>query len=296
MLQTKLPSPLKRRVFLFTVLLQSFCLGSTVEKLSDSYYYSKGRRLKCTQGQFHWPTLQCHPNPGGYIAESIKDILFLHANLFSFDTFKIIASVSPLYIASRSFDCALQEHFYCRKHHKNLNQLDKSCKYIARFGVALPIVGLGSLAFLSSNQDMRMTSWIFLLGMPFVIFGKDVLKSIKVDACKRPWNEHFCDKKQAYGGFPSGHMAEAVYMTVLYGKRFGYKFGLPLAGVSLFLGAAFLNCNRHYFSQLVAGAALGAAYGLAADKLINCKLGKCTNIGFCPSSWGSPGVKLSCKF
>lgn len=297
MLHSKPIPPLRRRLFFFAVVVSSsFCMGNTVETSGDSYYYSRGRRLKCTQGQFHWPTLQHHKNTGGYIAEAIEDMLLLHWNLFSFDSFKILASLSPLYIASRSFDCKLQNHFYCPEHHKNLNQMGRLCKYGARFGVALPIAALGSLAFLSSDKNLRMTSWIFLLGMPFVIFGKDILKSIKVDACKRPWNEHFCSKERSYGGFPSGHMAEATYMAVLFGKRFGYKFGIPLAGAALFLGVSFLNCNRHYFSQLVAGAALGTMYALAADKLIDHKLSEDVGVSLCTTPSGGTGVKLSCTF
>lgn len=266
------------------------------EPISYERCWVPNREVYKTRGQFHWPTMITYKNPGGYFTEAIKDIILLHKNLFTFDSFKLVSSFFPLFVVSRSFDCRLQNFFYCPKHHKNLNQLDQSCTYLARFGVGIPIVVLGSCAFLSTNQDLRMTSWIFLLGMPFVIFGKDVLKSIKIEACKRPWNEHFSSKKQAYGGFPSGHMAEATYMAVLFGKRFGYKFGLPLAASAIFLGAAFLNCNRHYFSQLVAGVALGAIYALAADKLITQKLAQGSSLRFGCTKEGKASLSYTCSF
>ena len=55
---------------------------------------------------------------------------------------------------------------------------------------------------------------------------------------------------------------------VLYGMRFGYQFAVPLGAVTAFVGTTFLACNRHYFSQLIAGAGFGAIYALAANKVI----------------------------
>src|SRR3546814_2989372 len=44
-----------------------------------------------------------------------------------------------------------------------------------------------------------------------------------------------------------------IYMTVLYGLRYGVKAAAPIGIFGTFLGVTFLNCNRHYLSQLVAG-------------------------------------------
>lgn len=261
-----------------------------------NFYPCHDKKTNFTWNTFHWPTVIPHKNAGGYFAEALLDVLRLHKNLFDPDSFKIIASFFPAYITSRTFDCDIQNNFYCRTHHKNINQMCKSVHTVARFGLGIPMAILGSLAFLSPDTEMRLTSWIFLLGMPFVIFGKEILKKVKIDACKRPWNEFFSQKKQSYGGFPSGHVAEATYMAVLYGKRFGVKFGLPLGAGAIFIGTAFVNCNRHYVSQLIAGTGLGAMYALAADKLINSKLSEAMKLGLSLKQNGCPTMKLTYLF
>ncbi len=123
---------------------------------------------------------------------------------------------------------------------------------------------------------------MLLLGIPFVIFGKDIIKKLDADFCLRPWHQDFCQThKQAMGGFPSGHMAQATYIATLYGMRFGPKLAIPLAFFAAGLGIVFLNCNRHYLSQLVAGVGLGALYGIAANKVIDSKLAENVTLNVC---------------
>ena len=250
----------------------------------------------CGKGLLRTPFLKKYRHNGSYILEVVRDILALHRNIIDFDTLKVACATFPAWVAGRTFDCALQSCFHCRLHHKNINQFGWWCREGAKWGIGAPIAALGSLAIFAPDDDLRTTSYVFLLGMPFVIFGKDVLKKLDFDACRRPWHEKFDCHERALGGFPSGHMAEAAYMAVLYGKRFGWKFGLPLGALAVFLGASFLNCNRHYFSQLVAGAGLGTVYALAADKLIDAKLRDDVRFTFTCNAHGNPQVGVRCTF
>jgi membrane-associated phospholipid phosphatase len=92
--------------------------------------------------------------------------------------------------------------------------------------------------------------------------------------CLRPWNEHFSSVQRARGGFPSGHLATVSYAATLYGVRFGPKWGVPLGLLTAAVGVSFLNCNRHYISQILAGVGLGAIYGVAASKQVDFRLAR----------------------
>jgi len=236
----------------------------------------------------------------GILGEFVLDILRLHGKLFTWDSYKVLAGFFPPFIAARMADDCVHCCFYDRSCHKNINQMPEWCQTAARFGIAIPIVTLGSMMFWSSDEDKRMTSYIFLLGMPFVIFGKDVIKKFRMNACLRPWNEHFSCTERASGGFPSGHMAEAAYMLVLYGKRFGPRYAIPLAASATFLAATFISCNRHLVSQMVAGFGLGTMFALAADKLIDSKLARAKmknmNVAFDIDHRGAPALKFAYKF
>lgn len=231
------------------------------------------------------------------LSDIVADVFRLNLNIVSWDTFKVISTVFPLYIGLRMVDDRIQSHFFCHKHKKNINQPPHWCHEVARFGLGIPIVLLGSQAFLSRDLEFRLAGRMLLLGLPFVIFGKDIIKKFDADCCLRPWHENFCHtKKRALGGFPSGHMAQAFYITMLYGMRFGPKFAIPLGLYSATLAGVFLACNRHYISQLVAGAALGGIYAFAANKLINTKLSEACQLEFKVSDKGYPGMKMCYSF
>ena len=167
--------------------------------------------------------------------------------VFSVETFKVISTAFPFYVATRIFDERLQKNFHVRCCRRDVNQAPEWCRTVCKYGISLPITTLALMTIFGTNEELRTTGRIFLLGMPFVLSGKDIIKQFDFEANCRPWCDRFPCEKRSFGGFPSGHMAEVTFMTVLYGKRFGWKAAMPLALFSTFLGATFLNCNRHYF-------------------------------------------------
>lgn len=273
------------------LLCAGVALSSTHVSLPhDSFYYSSGN----TQNYRNcYRNLHCK-SPLGFIGQAFKDVIQLNLNILSYDTVKILGVAFPAYAGSRMVDEDLQRHFFCHDTHKNINQCPKWCHEVIRFGLAVPIVLLGSQLFLSHDPEWREAAWFLLLGIPFVIFGKDLLKTIDAECCLRPWHEDFCQKhKRAMGGFPSGHMAQAAYITVLYGMRFGPKLAIPLALYATALGIVFINCNRHYVSQIVAGAALGTIYAFAANRTIDDKLSEDLTFKVCLKK---NGAALCCNY
>ena len=239
---------------------------------------------------------------GGYshaesiLGEIFTDIITLNRNLFLWNTFKVISTTFPIFVGARMIDEKLQNCFYDPRHHKNCNQMPSWCHTAAKISIGIPIVVLGLQGLLSKDVEDRYTSQIMLLGMPFVIWTKTLVKMMKFDACLRPWNEKFSCEQRSYGGFPSGHMAQAMYVAVLYGTRFGPRYSIPLGALAGFLGVTFVTCNRHYISQIIGGAAFGTMYALAADKLVSSKLTERVKLGFKFDDRGAPTFSLAFNF
>lgn len=201
-----------------------------------------------------------------------RDMVDINKHLFTLDTLYVAGVTVPMYIASRKMDHQLHDCFYDGSCHENRHQAPKWLCDLASKGVTVPLIGLTSLSFFAKDPDLKATSSIFWKGMLSIWAVKDIIKvGLKRDCCLRPSCQGF-KRKKYYGGFPSGHMAEASYMSLLYGLQMGPKWGLPLAAYALFVFGVSVNCNRHYASQLVAGAGLGAAYALAAHKVVNKRL------------------------
>jgi hypothetical protein len=80
--------------------------------------------------------------------------------------------------------------------------------------------------------------------------------------------------------------------------RYGPNFAVPLGTIAAFVTVVFLSSNRHYLSQMIAGAGFGAMYAFSANRLIDSKLAKKTNLelGFATNEKGDPAIKLSMKF
>lgn len=231
-----------------------------------------------------------------FVNNIIVDAIALQWNLLSTTSAKIITGCIPWYLYARQMDERIQSNFYDPSSHKNTNQLPKQCHSIAKNAVALPMIGLSSLALFARDEDIRTTARLFAIGLPFVHSGKDAIKKWRSTCCLRPWHEEFSSKERSSGGFPSGHMANVTYMTALFGMRFGPKWGVPLGLFSAFVFVDFINCNRHYLSQMIAGMGLGLLYAYAAHAVIEHKLNYDWSVWVEPGGCGLPMARVSYHF
>lgn len=231
------------------------------------------------------------------IAERIvRDIIDIHYNIISGDTFNIIAATIPPFMAARMIDDDIHSHFYCRRHHKNKCQLPSWCTEFARHVIGIPVAFFAIQALFAKDDELRVASELFLVGFPFLVFGNNILKKVDCRCGLRPWNEHFSCVKRASGGCPSGHVAEATFVATLFGLRFGPVYAVPLGAIAVFVAGTFISCNRHYFSQVIAGAGLGCIYAVAANKTIDARLGDNLRLGFAVCDNGMPALSLAYRF
>lgn len=233
-----------------------------------------------------------------WLGEFAYDAVKINLGLFSWDSFKIFVTTAPFFVGARIIDDKLHNCFFDHKNKCNKNEPSQWVKEVARLSIGVPIALLSTQAFFSRNEDMQMTSRVFLTGMPFVFLAKDLIKKLDFDLCKRPYHEKFAKEQRTYGGFPSGHLAEATYTAVLYGMRFGPNFAVPLGSVAAFVTVIFLSSNRHYLSQMIAGAGFGAMYALSANRLIDAKLAQKHNmqLSLSTNENGGPVMQLTMKF
>ena len=226
------------------------------------------------------------------------DVVRLYRNLFDWDSFKVFTSFFPFYIAASMADDSLRDCFYNRTNHKNINQMhDHFHTFANNFSVGVVAAIAGTSYIFSHNDRLVQTSRAFLLGVPFVILTTDFIKiAIEKEISLRPWNQDFSCKKRSYGGFPSTHGAQLGYATVLFAKQMGWRFGVPFAALTAFVGGTFVNGNRHTLAQYIAGVGLGAMFAFAADKIVDERVAKHFDINLNIDAKIGPCIDLGFKF
>jgi membrane-associated phospholipid phosphatase len=61
--------------------------------------------------------------------------------------------------------------------------------------------------------------------------------------------------------FPSGHSSTSFAAAATLQNRYGWKVGLPAQLVAAFVGVARVQAHKHYWSDVLVGAAIGEAAG-----------------------------------
>lgn len=238
--------------------------------------------------------------PVRYTKRILKDGYLIIKNIFDPDTFKVIVGTIPFYIAASMMDEKLHHCFYIREKHKNVCQLDPFFCGFAQYGFTFPVFFASALSIAARDERLRHTSRIFMVGVPLVFFTSDLIKqSVFIPAAFRPWHEDFHRHKRSFRGFPSGHMALVSYAAFTYGLQMGPKYAVPLGLLATFVGASFINCNRHYLSQIIAGAGVGAVFAFATSKAVDQKLAclnKNINVGASVDAKGCPALSVSFQF
>jgi membrane-associated phospholipid phosphatase len=64
--------------------------------------------------------------------------------------------------------------------------------------------------------------------------------------------------------FPSGHTASAAATAAVLQRHFGWKAGVPAYGFAAYVAASRMSADKHHLSDVLMGAAIGAAAGRTA--------------------------------
>jgi membrane-associated phospholipid phosphatase len=66
--------------------------------------------------------------------------------------------------------------------------------------------------------------------------------------------------------FPSGHAAASMAMAPVITRHLGWRFGLPAYALAAFTGMGRIQERRHHLSDVVWGASIGLAAGIAESQ------------------------------
>jgi len=205
---------------------------------------------------------------GDFFKKLVVDTRDIFSEVATPSTLKVIAGFLPFYLIGRKIDERAHAAFYNGDQHLNINQPPTALMTVFNDAVyALPFVFLGSQGIFSRDPYIRRAGQIFALGTFYTWATKVLIKEIETDAALRPLNENFKPSPRVHGGNPSGHTAIIAFLSTYYGLYKGKKYGVPCALYAGLTGALLVTTNRHYVSQVFAGAALGVIFGLAAHRV-----------------------------
>jgi membrane-associated phospholipid phosphatase len=91
--------------------------------------------------------------------------------------------------------------------------------------------------------------------------------------------------------FPSGHTSMAFASAATLNNRYGWKAGLPAHAAAIFVGVARVQADKHFWHDVLVGAAIGEISGLLLTKKRN------ENVQLLP--WGNTkggGVTVAMRF
>lgn len=91
--------------------------------------------------------------------------------------------------------------------------------------------------------------------------------------------------------FPSGHTSVAFGAAIALERRYGWQIGLPATMLAVFVGTARVQARKHYWHDVVAGAAIGTGSAFLVAHPVS------DNVQLVP--WGEPrggGLAASLRF
>lgn len=194
-----------------------------------------------------------------------NDLYDIGSYVFTTDTLKVAAGVLPFYLLGRQVEKPLHRKFYDAATHTNKNQPGKFLrKFLDDRIMAMPAVAYTLVGCTHKDSFERRTARMFGWGLLWTWVSKVTLKQIKCTASIRPKSAKFDRNRDYYGGNPSGHTSTSMFAAVYLGFTKGWKWAVPLGLYTGFIGSLSVACNRHFLSQVIAGAGLGAVFGVAS--------------------------------
>jgi membrane-associated phospholipid phosphatase len=96
-------------------------------------------------------------------------------------------------------------------------------------------------------------------------FGSDLLRAETINGILTLALKGITNRQRPDGSpwsFPSGHTSVAFSSAAVIYRHYGWKIGVPAVTVATYVGLSRLQENKHYLSDVVAGAILGGYIGM----------------------------------
>jgi membrane-associated phospholipid phosphatase len=165
-------------------------------------------------------------------------------------------NIAPLLIGSAStgvisiWDEDIKEHFSLQD---GSSSIAKAGSTLGSLYVVAPVVG-GLLLAGNRSQNNRFNSFTYSLAQGLVI-DQGITQGLKYAIGRtRPDNSN--DQS-----FPSGHASSSFMIATVLQRYYGWKAGILGYGVASFISIARVRENKHWASDVTAGATLGYIVG-----------------------------------
>jgi hypothetical protein len=156
--------------------------------------------------------------------------------------------------------------------------------------------GLGSAAFPLSASVICYSIGKVRHRSTAESFGRDLLRAQAINGLLTLSLKGFINRTRPDGtqySYPSGHTSTAFTSAGVIHHHFGTTWGLPAYVIATYVGFSRLQENKHYLSDVIAGAVLGS---YVAYKVTH-KRGKGSNRSILPFSAGKTfGARLAISF
>lgn len=135
-----------------------------------------------------------------------------------------------------------------------LDDVSAACHHV----MGLPLLGgsaaLWGIGALSGSPDAETSGQMLTEGL---VLTYGITGLLKLGAGReRPDNSN-------HRSFPSAHSSGSACVAVIMWDRYGPEAGLPLAALAAFTAISRVHMGKHYPSDVIAGASIGLAAGLA---------------------------------
>jgi len=165
-------------------------------------------------------------------------------------------NIAPLLIGSAStgvihiWDEDIKEQFSIQN---GSSSVGKAASALGSLYFVAPVVG-GLLLAGNRSQNNRFNSFTYSLAQGLVI-DQGINQGLKF-AIGRPRPDKSNDQS-----FPSGHASTSFMIATVLQRYYGWKAGILGYGVASFIGIARVRENKHWASDVTAGATLGYIVG-----------------------------------
>ncbi|MCD4708694.1 MAG: phosphatase PAP2 family protein [Candidatus Sabulitectum sp.] len=193
----------------------------------------------------------------------VENTLETGENLFSSIPLSILtAGAAGSFFAFKTEDPAGYRGFLLGQPFATMDRVDNLI-----FGEALPVstATLWIAGRLSDSVKMENTGEELCRGL---LYTYSIVQTLKYATGRtRP-------DGSSNRSFPSGHAAGASCTAAVLWNRYGPEVGIPLSALALYTCVSRVNLGKHFPSDVVLGAAIGAACGIASAIADNNEEGK----------------------
>jgi len=149
------------------------------------------------------------------------------------------------------------------RHSRTVRSISGAASTLGDFSIIWHVIGFVRAI---DSRD-RLGQAVFLscaLGVESLVVNQGVKRLFRRARPTVSGDDRFAMRTPSTTSFPSGHASSAVFATILLGSFTGAPLVWLWVGLAVLVAMSRVIARIHHFTDIVAGAAVGALLGLAA--------------------------------